>query len=313
MSLLQLPAEILMQILDCQWFIFARTGWFRNLHLSQKTLRRLLSSQDVEKSLLQVKDNLEILDLELKGFEDWGSVLERLLVRDSLPHLQFGFGRPDEQGLTPESYWDAFHASSMWNGDLHRQSPAASSERHPLLPDLPRRNYLSLSTIRAVLSVENLTVLELDLCGTRLVPLQEGDFHICTSIGALLTTLRRLRLRMRSICADALRPHHNNTVLRLSEVLINLSLSNESNPTSIAAAHSIPCGSIGGDFFQLKADIEDQAKALAARMASPKTIRILTQTFPYIDMRSLDVLTGKSMILADDMAWEDDGKTIEVD
>ena len=338
MSLLRLPPEILIQVMDhvgssyfredlgrltvCKrWFGFARTACFKDLQLSQKTLRRLLSSRDVGRSLLLIKDSLEILDLKLKGFEDWSSIPE------------------------PQSYpqnGNALDASS-WDGDPVRALLAAwttvldnglaqlaiiakesrklriiriqaSSENHPLLPHLPRRDYLSLSTIRALLSVKNLMVLELDLCGTLLIPRQEhrGGFHVCTSIGALLTTLRRLRLRMRSICADVLRLQHHDTSLRLSEVLINLSLSNES-PMTTSAAHSTRCGSTGGGFLKLKADIEDQAEALAAHMASPKIIRILTHSLPQLKMRSLDVLTGKCMILADDMAWEDDGKTVEDD
>ncbi|KAI1441524.1 hypothetical protein F5Y02DRAFT_294216 [Annulohypoxylon stygium] len=336
MSLLRLPPEILTQVMDhvgssyfrhdlgrltvCKrWFIFARIACFNNLQYSQKTLRRLLSSQDVERSLLAIKGSLEILDLELKRFEDWSSIPEPL-------------SNPQDANI-----WDIF----IWGGDLGRvlladwttvldndlaqlavtvkNSPRlrmiriqASSERHPLLPHLPRRDYLSLSTVRALLSVENLTVLELDLCGTHLMPRQEhgDDFHVCTSIGALLTNLRRLRLRMRSICPDVLRPQHHDTDLRLSEVLINLSLS-EKSPMTTAAAHSTRCGSTGGGFLQLKADIEDQAKALAARMASPKTIRILTHSFPHIETQSLDVLTGKNMTLADNMEWEDDGETVE--
>jgi len=50
----------------------------QDLQLSQKTLRRLLSSLDVGRSLLLVKDSLEILGLELRGFEDWNSIPEEL-------------------------------------------------------------------------------------------------------------------------------------------------------------------------------------------------------------------------------------------
>ena len=306
-----------------QWFSFARTACFKELQLSQKTLHRWLSSWDILRSSLLVEDSLEILDLELKGFEDWDSVSE------------------------PESHSqdvDAFETST-WDGDLGRKVRAAwttllntelatlasivqvsrrlrimriqaSSERHPLIPHLPRRDYLSASSIRTFLSVRNLTVLDLDLCGTLLVPGRghddENDFHVCMSIGALLTTLRRLRLRMRSICADVLKPQHHDTSLRLSEVLINLSLSNES-PMTTSAAHAARCGSTGGEFLKLKAEIEDQAEALVARMTAPKKIRILTHSLPHFEMRSLDVLTGKCTILADGMAWEDEGKTVEDD
>jgi len=292
-----------------RWFGFARTACFKDLQLSQKTLRRLLSSRDVGRSLLLIKDSLEILDLELKGFEDWSSIPEP----QSYPR--------NGNALDASSWATVLDNGLAQLAIIAKESRKlriiriqASSENHPLLPHLPRRDYLSLSTIRALLSVKNLMVLELDLCGTFLIPRQEhrDGFHVCTSISALLTTLRRLRLRMRSICADVLRLQHHDTSLRLSEVLINLSLSNES-PMTTSAAHSTRCGSTGGGFLKLKADIEDQAEALAAHMASPKIIRILTHSLPQLEMRSLDVLTGKCMILADDMAWEDDGKTVEDD
>ncbi|KAI1087174.1 hypothetical protein F5B19DRAFT_486913 [Rostrohypoxylon terebratum] len=320
-SLLRLPPEILTQVLDyvgssyfrqdigrltvCkQWFIFARFACFKNLQLSQKTL------------LLLIKASLKILDLELKGFEHWSSISEikGYPQDDSIWEGDLGRALLTDWTTVLDNDLAQIAVAVKNSPKLRMIRIHASSERHPLLPYLPRRDYLSLPTMRAILSAENLTVLELDLRGTHLVPRQEhsDDFHICTSIGALLPNLRRLRLRMRSICPDVLRPHHHDTDLRLSEVLINLSLSKDSL-ISTSAAHSIRCGSTGRGFIQLKADIEDQAKALAARMASPKTIRILTHSLPQIELQSLDVLTGKCMKLADDMAWEDDGKTVEDD
>ncbi|XDG04573.1 hypothetical protein ABKA04_004188 [Annulohypoxylon sp. FPYF3050] len=231
-----------------QWFIFARIACFKNLQYSQKTLRRLLSSQDVERSLLAIKGSLEILDLELEGFEDWSSI-------------------PEPQSYPQDANtWDA----SIWGGDLGR-----------------------------VLLADWTTVLDNDLAQLA------ANAILCSLIfrDAIISHYPR-------ICPDVLRPQHHDTNLRSSEVLINLSLSTKSSMTT-SAAHSTRCGSTGGGFLQLKADIEDQAKALAARMASPKTIRILTHSFPHTEMQSLDVLTGKNMTLADDMEWEDDGKTVE--
>ncbi|KAK3063860.1 hypothetical protein LTS18_012179 [Coniosporium uncinatum] len=168
--------------------------------------------------------------------------------------------------------------------------------------------------MRALLSAENLTVLELDLCGTRLTLQQDhgDDDHICGNIAALLPTLRRLSLPLRNICPDVLKCQPYAASLRLSEVLVNLSLSRES-PLTTSAAHSTRCGSTGEGLLELEADIQDQAKALAAQMTSPKIVRILTHTLPKIEMRSLDVLTGKLMDLTDEMAWDDDGKTVEED
>lgn len=336
MSLLQLPSETLIQVMDyvgssyfrqdlerlmvCkQWYLFASAACFKDLRLCQKNLRCLLSSPDARRSLLLVKDNLEILDLELKGFEDWGSIPPPRAYPPDINVL----GASVWHGEIGDALLEAW--TTVLDDDLNELASIAKeskrlrvirikalSEYHPLFPHLPRRDYLSPYTIQNLLSVKNLTTLELDLCGSNLMPLQEhhDDFHVCTSIGAILTSLRRLRVRMRTICADVLRLQHHNTSLRLSEVLINLSLSNES-PTTTWAAHSKQCGSTVPGILSLQAAIKDQAEALAARMDSPKLIRILTHSLPQIEMLSLDILTGKRMVLADKMGWEDDGKTIK--
>ena len=87
---------------------------------------------------------------------------------------------------------------------------------HPLAPLIGCRDYLNASTIGSLLSIRSLTSLELDLCSTRLLPQQGQDHdglhgvHIYTSVTALLTPLRRLRLRIRNTCADVLKTPHNN-------------------------------------------------------------------------------------------------------
>lgn len=275
----------------------------------------------MESSLPLVKDSVETLDLDLKGFEDCGSIL---------------LSRHDSQAVNAQnvSTWDGAHGRAVraaWTTELNedllylatiiKQSRKlrilrmqATSELHPLLHFLEHRDYLFLSTIRAFLLASNLTSLNLDLCGTRLIPYQSQEHsegsHFCTSIAALLTTLLRLRLRMRSICADVLKPRQHGTNLRLNDMLINLSLSNES-PLTTSAAHATCCGSSPGEFLQLKADMEKQAQDLVAQMAAPKIVRILTHALSSIGMRAFDVLTGRNVKLSEGAEWDDDGEAIE--
>lgn len=327
MSLLQLPPEILIQIFDyvgssyfrsdlsrltvCkQWSKLAHTACFRDFYVTRKTLRRLLSSPYVESSLPLVKDSVENLDLDLKGFEDW----------DSIPLSQHDSRTVNVLNV---STWNGAHGRAVratWTTELNndllhlatiiKQSPKlrilriqATSELHPLLRLLERRDYLFLSTIRAFLLASNLTSLKLDLCGTRLIPYQSQEHgeesHVCTNIAALLATLRCLRLRMRSICADVLKPRQHSTNLRLNEMLINLSLSNES-PLTTSAAHATRCGSSPGGFLQLEADMAKQAQDLVAQMEAPKIVRILTHALPSIEMRAFDVLTGRNVRLSEE-------------
>ncbi|KAF1840620.1 uncharacterized protein K460DRAFT_371824 [Cucurbitaria berberidis CBS 394.84] len=338
MSLLQLPTEILILIFDYvgsyyfrsdlsrltvskQWGKFAHTACFQEFFVTQKTLRRLLSSPYMEASLLLLKDSVEVLDLSLKGFADWDSIplsqldLQAINVLD-VPTWDGPHGRAVCAAWTTELANDLSHLATITKHSrkLRILRIQATSELHPLLPLLERRDYLFISTIRAFLSASNLTSLELDLCGTRLIPCQSQehveDFHVCTSIAALLTTLRRLRLRMRNICAEVLKHRPYSTNLHLDEMLINLSLSNES-PLNTSAAHATCCGSSPGAFLQLKADMESQAQDLIAQTTAPKIARILTHALPSLEMRAFDVLTGRNLALSEGAEWDADGEVIQ--
>lgn len=144
--------------------------------------------------------------------------------------------------------------------------------------------------------MENLSVLVLDLSAglLGLSGEQEESHHICLAIGALLRTLRTLYLRLRTICRDVLKLRDPGDKLHLNVVVVNLSLM--VNLTGLmAATHSNRCGSWTGGLPRLKADMQEQAEALATRVASPKTVRILTHSLPQFEPQSFDILTGKTM------------------
>ncbi|KAH9879333.1 hypothetical protein J1614_002772 [Plenodomus biglobosus] len=312
------PPETLIQIFNYQWSKFAHTACFRHFNVTQKTLRRLLSPPCVESSLPLVKDSMEIMDLYLKGFEDWNPT--PLSRHDSqaanMTTWNGAHGLAVRAGWTIELNNDLHYLATIikQSRKLHILRIRATIELHPLFHLLERRDYLFLSTIHNFLSATNLTSLELDLSGTRLVSDQQQEhdegLHICTDIAALLPTLQCLRLRMRNICADVLKLCQQGTKLRLSEVLINLSLSKES-PLTTSATHATCCIPNSGGFLQLKADMEEQARILVAQMSDPKIVRILTHTLPKFEMRAFDVLTGKTVRLSEDAEWDADGEAVE--
>ncbi|KAF1956408.1 hypothetical protein CC80DRAFT_446315, partial [Byssothecium circinans] len=333
MPLLQLPPETLFQIFDYvgssyfrsdlsrltvskQWSKFAHTECFLDFYVTQKTLRRLISSPYVELSASLVKDSMKTLDLDLEGFQDWDSIppSQHDSQAANVTAWNGAHGRAVRAAWTTELNNDLLYLSTIvkQSQKLRILRIQATSELHPQL--LTRRDYLFLSTLRDFLSVSNITCLELDLCGTRLRPLQNQDhgeeIHICRSIAALLTKLRRLRLRMRTICADVLKPRQDSTELCLNEVLINLGLSNES-PLITSTMHATCCGSSPGGILQLKADMEEQAQVLVAQMEAPKIVRILTHAPPHIEMRAFDALTGRNVKLSEGAEWDDDGEVIE--
>jgi hypothetical protein len=337
MCLLQLPPEIIVQIFEyvgsayfCsdmsrltiskQWSRFAHTACYSEFIVTQKRLRRLLSSPYRKKSLSFVRDSMKAMDLELKGFDYWDSDLG--IVVNSPGSVNDATSSPWSDGdelrraeWTAEMNTDISHlaaATVQQARKLRILRIHASVELRPQDLQFQRRHYLFQSTICDLLSAGNLTSLEIDLCGTETLPdrlhQQEKTLHVCASIGSLLTTLRSLRLRMRHLCADVLKPPSHGTTLRLSKVLINLSLSNES-PLVSSAAHARCCKS--SSFLLLRADVEEQAHILVKQMAAPKMVRLLSHTLPTLQLQAFDVLTSETLNLEDGVEWDGKGEVVE--
>jgi len=336
MSLLRLPPEILRQIFNhispsffhenlsrltvCkQWYEFALPACFRRITLSHESLQGLLTA-GVTREPSPLQNSLETLGLELSGYQpDVSTSYSPERAQES--NLREASASNEALRDNPADSW-----MNDLNNDLARLAAVvrrshrlrtlrirAWSSPSPEPFDSPE-NYLPLPAIQALFSVENLSVLVLDLSGSFLDSSgQQGDdHHICPAIGAILPTLQTLHLRMPSICPDVLKPRDPTDSLHLGVVVINLSLITNL-PGITSAAHSRRCGSQGGGLLQLKADIQEQAEALVTRMASPKIMRILTHSLPQFETQSLDVLTSKTMILDDDMAWDEDGRTVMED
>jgi len=329
MSLLQLPPEIVICIFESvgsayfrtdlsrltvsqQWSEFAKPACYGDFNVTQRTLRRLMRSPHVDSSLDIIKKSVRVLHLRLPGFEDWDGDLH---ATDAASPMS----RRSTSLLQLREMW-----SEELKGDLHelattiRQSPRlrvlrihATTEMHPRY-NLPHREYLARSALCDLLFVSNLTVLDLDLCGSP--SRSRGDqelgqeFHICSSIAKHLTTLQRLRLRMRRLCPDALKPQENSSNLRLNEVLVNLSLAGVSRGI-IACTRAVHCSLMGG----LVSTLEKQAKLLVAQMEAPSIVRILTHTRPSLKMHALDILTGRTLVLDEGADWDDDGEAMKDD
>ncbi|KAF5550149.1 hypothetical protein FPHYL_9471 [Fusarium phyllophilum] len=328
MSLLRLPPETLKQIFDqldssffhedlgrltvCkQWFDFALPECLKNITLSQETLRNLVISQPTSAKPSPLEKSLETLNLNLGVYQDNISPPSPREPTASNKALRDKSVKTWTKALNDDLAHLAIVVQKSHRLRELRISTCGSLLSNPLSSP---EDYLSLSTMRAFLSVENLSVLVLDLPGTSLDSSGErGDeCHICPSIAALLPTLRTLHLRMRTICPDVLKVQDPSSTWKLGTVIINFVLLTD-QLSMMAATHSKPCDSHGGGLIQLRVDIQEQAEALVTRMVSPKTMRILTQTLPQFDTMSLDVLTGKIMKLGDGAAWDEDGKTVQED
>lgn len=232
------------------------------------------------------------MDLKLKGFEDWDAV--HITTWDS-PH-----GHEIRSDWTTELDNDMLRlAEAVKNSrNLRSLRIIATAEMCSSIIFSPRRVYLYTFTIRPFLSTHSLATLELDFAGTQLIQSEdEGqDLHVCMDIAALLTTLVCLRLRMRSICADALKPVQHAKNLHLNEVLVNLSLADEV-PLISSATHATCCHTPSPGFLQLKHDIQEQAQVLVTQMATPKMVRLLNHRLLISEMEMFDILTGETTVL----------------
>lgn len=331
MLLLQLPPEILKSVFTeidssffredlgrltvCKyWFDFALPAIFKSIKLSRETLRRLVNSGTIEKQLL-LNGSLETLELELKGYHP--------LLEHAQESERWEASAHETPVDTHATTWiaaldnDLRQLAVLAQGSRILRALHIQAWRSPSPEPLDSaENYLSLPTMKAFLSLEHLDSLVLDIsCSLLNLSGQQGsDHHICPAIGALLPTLRTLHLRLRSICPDALKLQDANDSLRLSVVVVNLSLT-ANLPGITSAAHSQQCSGSqsGGGVIQLREKMQQQAEALAIRMASPKVVRILTHSLPQFETHSLDVLNGRVMLLNDNMAWEEDGETVGED
>ncbi|KAM5439477.1 hypothetical protein MferCBS31731_004574 [Microsporum ferrugineum] len=330
MSLLDLPSEILLWVLEClgasffrddigrltvckRWYGVAHHIFYADIELQAGTLSKLFAHPSLPTRAHLFKHSLKILTVELRGFMDWN----RVCIQDL-----------DDGNIQP--YIDSW--TSSINNNLSKLAAyihegkvlrtlrfTAWSEFTPIFPTLPRRDYLYFDTIFNFLSLDSLTVLELDTCGSHFIHYgvsqsQSGrQRHICQHIAALLPQLHCLRLRLREICPLALQPQGADTPY-LKSVIVNLSLSNE--PSDItSASYSRRCGSSERPGFpQLRSDMEDQATRLAGQMSYPVIVRVLFH--PHNGCSSLgwkqeylDVLTGKRATLEPSIPWDEDGET----
>lgn len=305
-----------------QWYPFARTVLLADLRLSAKSLAQVLFAPGAARRLELLKPSLRGVEFTLDGFDDWESILPTTTALSlggdaSTPTV---WNENDCQAARAE--WTTRLDDNLSNflaflrtcRNLRTFRFTAFSEFHPLLEEFPKRDYLYEPTVSRLLSLRNLTALELDTCGTSFISRNDHQgpqqIHVCSHISRLLPQLHCLRLRMRDICPDALCPPEgsNTKLLKLNELIVNLSLANES-PKITSAAYAQRCNTSGDGFLQLRTEIEEHAGLLIEQMPYPRIVRVLSHEFPSLKLQSLDVPAGKRMALPNGAAWDEDGET----
>jgi hypothetical protein len=319
MSLLELPPEILTNIFEFvgaanlhsdvsritvnkQWSKFAHTACFQDLCITQKTLRGLVSSPYMEASPQPVTDILRSISVALIGFDEWSSMCPKTYTYPRLPW---------EAKLRE----DLDFLTTITNNSRKLRSISIKAAVEPRVSSnhAQRDDYVYISTMRSYLSATNLTHLDLDLVGSRLISSRAdrghydnyGRTHICPHIAKYLTTLQTLRLRLRDICPTALSLQQGATKLRLTNVIVNLCLDGVADELGFYSYYdriAKPCGRGPGVIFPAEeiAVMEEQAQMLVSNMAAPEMVRVLSATRAFSHVNAFDALTGQTLKLSNE-------------
>jgi hypothetical protein len=191
--------------------------------------------------------------------------------------------------------------------------------------EIQPRQYLSAKPLADLLSVSNLTSLVFDTASCYIQhryysETNPNDTHLCRSINALLPSLRRLHCRMNMVCESLLKLPPDDTPLALEELIINCSISELSdtrtayNRPSLCMYHYDP-----RDYGLPKATrnlpielvMERQATALAARLRSPRMVRVITHRLPTLDIFAFDAIEGRYVKLPNNQDWVAEGEVEE--
>ncbi|KAL2174382.1 uncharacterized protein P884DRAFT_263715 [Thermothelomyces heterothallicus CBS 202.75] len=244
-----LPSEIWMMILESlppsffqqdirrlalskRWYSLAFPIFYPRIEYTPRVISRLVhrKSKSLDRSRAMLRKSLRCVNIVLDGVPGEDAELVRFntpanLARFCLMLLEF-------------RELDEVRFAARWP---NRAWPA-----DPLQPD-----YLCIRTLEPYLSVlTHVTALDLDLCGTDIVACPgpghgygyghghgHGDgaaatpVHFCEHVRPLLSRLRALRLRMRSICHTALVPLDGRPVtLRQLRLSLYLGRVSENNP-----------------------------------------------------------------------------------
>ncbi|KAI9875686.1 MAG: hypothetical protein M1830_008114 [Pleopsidium flavum] len=328
MPLLALPPEILLSVLQfvganefCEqldrllvckrWYWFAQRVILEELQLSAKALKHFSPASVRLGDHLQA--NLKHLSIRLTGFEDWGS----LKRPDDAEYIGYGNGQSHMDEWTNDLNKRLTSLAAMLPDftKLRSVSFEAFHEFDAAHPYTPHRDYLwnvSVASLAAKVPTNRLTTLVLDTCGSSMISREKrGEqyehAHICPVIAQHLVTLRRVRLRMRSICPDILRLSPDDGAVRIETLVINLSLQDPDGRT-MAVRYARNCSSsVGREGWNLHTDLVKAAKSAATQMPKQRLLRVICHKVPSLQLAAVNCVTGTKALLVEGADWEDEG------
>ena len=287
------------QLLVCRsWYPAAQSVMVEELHLSENNLPYFLANMLAQRNLWRlVETNCRRVNLKIRGPQgksmfknhsaefEWGARINPCLtyLATRLPR----FMRLEDltiEATAPDPKPRAFHAY------LRRQQMA---------------NFLSPGYSSRLRS------LNLDLCHTLKHETVSNSYgnHLCAFISKFLLTLQHVRIRMDSVCAEAMDTGDDENTANLESLVFNMYIpDNDTRPGFPVDARALPCQT--KEEYPIRCPLRRMmraAKRLSERNATIKTARIVTSFYPEQRPVAIDCISGKKTILVNRNDWTADG------
>lgn len=248
--LMNLPSEILLLILEHlpasffqqnlarltlsrRWYSLAFPIYYPRIELTPRVISRLVhrKSKALDKARAQLRKSLRCANIVIPGVKTSDP--------DSLwPNVANSHGRWNHDTVAATTSFNTTRNLCRLYLLLHECRElrtvrfTAAWQNHAWRADPLQPSYLCLHSLEPYVTLmTHVTSLDLDLCGTDVVNAAGETAHFCDHLRQLLSRLRTLRLRMRSICHVALLPLEGRDVT-LGELSVNLYLGrvSDNNP-----------------------------------------------------------------------------------
>ncbi|EAQ87003.1 predicted protein [Chaetomium globosum CBS 148.51] len=295
-----LPAEVWLMILERlppsffqqdirrltlskRWYSLAFPTFYTRIEFTPRVISRLVhrKSRSLDKSRAQLRKSLRSVNIVLDGLPG---------VNGS---SRSGGGGADIACFNTPANLARFCVMLLEFRELKEVRFAARWPNRAWRADPLQGNYLHLRSVEPYLTLlTHVTALDLDLCGTDVA----GDaattaLHFCGHVRPLLSRLRSLRLRMRSICHLALRPLDDGRPVTLAELRLSLYLGrvSENNP-KLNASRTCPYWASWERTVPMD-EMRARMRALVKQMVEPKRAE-LVHLAPSGDVHVWDASTG---------------------
>jgi len=270
--------------LSKRWYSLAFPTFYTRIEFTPRVISRLVhrKSRSLDKSRAQLRKSLRCVNIVLDG-------LPGVNGSSSSSSNGGGGGNTDIACFNTPANLARFCLMLLEFRELKEVRFAARWPNRAWRADPLQADYLCIRSVEPYLSLlTHVTALDLDLCGTDVAG--PVTMHFCEYVQPLLSRLRVLRLRMRSVCHMALWPLDGRPVT-LGELSLSLYLGrvSENNPKLNS---SRTCPYWGSRERTVPMDeMRARMRSLVKEMVEPKRAEMV-HLAPSGDVHVWDAFTG---------------------